>query len=115
MNFYLSYVCHTPKQSVLGTKHTFWYSRGSLATMNSPLPDVEDPWSLHNHCIELVFQAALGNVLKAPVPIVIIVCAEELSTVIDILPGAAVECHPHVVLTAYPRGHFRLYRTSTEL
>lgn len=108
-------MCRMPKQFVLGTKPTLWYSKGSLATMNSPLPDVEDPWSLHDHCIEFVFQAALGNVLKAPVPVVIIVCAEELGTVTDILPGAAVERHPHVVLTAYPWGHFRLKRTSSDL
>jgi hypothetical protein len=89
--------------------------RRFLAATNSPLPDVEDSWSLHDHCIEFVFQAALGNVLQTPVPIVVVVRAEELGTVTDILPGAAVECHPHVVLTADPWCHFRLNKTSSNL
>jgi len=55
-----------------------------------------------------VVQAALRNVLQAPVPIVVIVRAEEFSAVTDILPGAAVERHSHVVLTADPRRHLRL-------
>jgi hypothetical protein len=102
-------------QSVPGTKPKVQCSGGSLAATNSPLPDVEDSWSLHDHCIEFVFQAALGNVLQTPVPIVVVVCAEELGTMKDILPGAAIERHPHVVLTADPWRHFRLNKTSSNL
>ena len=81
-----------------------------LAAINSPLPNVEDTWTLHHHCIQFVVQAALGYVLQAPVPIIVIIRAEEFGTVTDILPGAAVERHSHVVLTADPRRHLRLIR-----
>lgn len=83
--------------------------------INSPFADVEDAWSLHDHCVQLVFQAALGNVLQAPVPVVVIVGAEELSTVRNVLPGAAIERHAHVVLAADPRRHFCLNNTSSQL
>ena len=73
---------------------------------------MEDTWTLHHHCIQFVVQAALGNVLQAPVPIVVIIRAEEFGTVTDILPCAAVERHSHVVLAADPGCHLRLITVS---
>lgn len=48
--------------------------------------------------------------LQTPVPVVVIVRAEELGTVTYIQPRAAVESHSHVVLAADPRRHLRLTR-----
>lgn len=78
-----------------------------------PFADVKDSWSSDNHCMQFVFHAVLRDVLERPIPIVVVVFAEELRTADDFVPGLLVEGHPHVVFAAYPGGYLHLKQTTS--
>lgn len=55
-----------------------------------------------------MFETLLGDVLKGPVPVVIIVGTEMIAAAHDLAPGRLIEDHSHVVLAADPRRNLNL-------
>lgn len=69
---------------------------------------MEDSRTSHNHSMQFMLQTVLGYMLQRPIPVVIVVFAEVVSTRQDLRPRAPIKGHPHVVLAAYPRRYFHL-------
>lgn len=73
---------------------------------------MEDPRAPHDDGMQLVVHTALRHLLQAPVPVVIVVVAEPLSALPNLLPHGAIKGHAHVVLAAHPRRQFSLQAKS---
>ena len=63
---------------------------------------MENSRTLEEQDLKSVFDAVVADVLKGPVPIVVVEVAKVFSTSVDLLPQGSIESHPHVVLRAHP-------------
>lgn len=89
---------------------------------NLPLSDVKDSGRSHHHGHETGLDSetgpgtptsrktCLGDMLKAPVPVVVVVRAKLRRAFSELAPRRPVKGHSHVVFARYPRRHFRLMR-----
>lgn len=85
-----------------------------------PFSDVKNPRRSHHHRDQTGFrtrrdsrsftgrQTGLRDMLKAPIPIVIIVRAKLSGTLSQFVPRDTIERHTHVMLARDPRDHFSL-------
>ena len=73
-----------------------------------PFTDVEDPWTFEEQDLKSILDAVIADVLKGPVPIVVVEITEVLSTSVDLGPKVSIERHAHVVLRAHPLGQLNL-------
>lgn len=95
--------------------------------MSLPFSNVKNPRRPHHHSDEARIEpgrssgtltrwkTSLGYVLKAPVPVVIVVRAELRGAFSQLVPRHAIECHAHVVLAGYPWYHFGLHRNKVSI
>lgn len=69
---------------------------------------MENSRSTYNHGVQFVLHALLRDVLKGPVPVIIIVLAEVLGAAGHLLPCTFTKRHTHVMLATYPWRHLHL-------
>ena len=76
-----------------------------------PFTDVEDSWSFQHEDFQVMrLDTAGGDLLKGPVPVVVVVGAECPGAVLDLVPDLSGEGHPHVVLWRDPVSELCLIR-----
>lgn len=87
---------------------------------DSPFSDVKNSRRSHHHGDQTGFctrrdsrpfarrQTGLRDMLKAPIPIVIVVRAKLSGTLSQFVPRDTIERHTHVMLARDPRDHFSL-------
>jgi len=64
--------------------------------------------SFENKHFKFMAKTIIGYTLETPVPIVIIILAECISTIDKLFPNSPVICHTHIVLAANPLRNFSL-------
>lgn len=95
--------------SLLFGKHNYSLQKNlavlltDVCTENSPFSDVKHSGPSAHHDFHFLFKTISWHVLQAPIPVVVIVCAEINRTLSDFVPDGFVHGHAHVVPTANPR------------
>ena len=75
---------------------------------HSPFPNVKHPGGLDEHHLHPLLETHEADVVKRPVPVVVVKVAEVGAAGAHLLPQLPREGHSHVVLGRHPQGHVHL-------
>lgn len=76
--------------------------------VHAAVSGVENPRRLAHHDLPVVGEAGHGQVLQGPVPVVVVIGAEGVGTLDELLVRLSAQSHPHVVLSGLPGLHLHL-------